>query len=87
MPEICSFNGISIRMHYGDRRPPHKHDFYAGHEAIVALTGRLLAGHLPARVGSQVRRWCRARQTELDRAWGRASQCQPIERIEPLETR
>jgi hypothetical protein len=73
-------------MYYRDHAPPHFHAICGDHEGVVDLrTGALLAGHLPARSLSIVRKWARIRRSDLARNWRRTQAGEPLETIDPLE--
>lgn len=69
MPEISNFFGISITMNdkEADHRRPHIHARYAGDNASFDITtGDILAGSLPPRQTSQVKKWIALHRDELN---------------------
>jgi hypothetical protein len=86
MPKVSVFYGIVIRMYWNVRDHPiaHFHAEYDGHSASVAIDGTILAGNLPPRAASLVRRWARLHHEELLANWRRARQHQPVAPIDPL---
>lgn len=87
MPELCRFFNIIIQMFFDDdsqHHKPHFHVTYAENEAVVAVDGELLAGHLPARQFKLVQAWAAIHEDELYAAWNRAVRSLPPEKIEPL---
>jgi hypothetical protein len=85
MPTIAIFYGIAIQMFWRDHPPPHFHVVYQGHEAQMALDGRLLNGSLPPRIVAMVREWATLNQTALSEAWEAASNGRAPRRIRPLD--
>ena len=86
MPEICRFLGIVVRMQYGDHSPPHFHAVYGSAEAVYRIDDlTALEGRLPPRVHGLVSEWASLHQTELRKAWERASRLEPPGKIAPLE--
>lgn len=52
MPELCSFEGISIYMYSEPNSPhklPHIHAEYQGQQIVVSLDGVILEGDLPSK--------------------------------------
>ena len=85
MPEVSSFYGIRIRMHFADHDPPHFHAVYAEHEALVRIAdGALLRGELPVRAARLVEEWRARYREELAHAWERAAQSEHPGSIDPL---
>lgn len=85
MPEISRFYGIVIRMYFNDHLPPHFHAQYGQHEALIAIGDLgIFAGGLPPRALGLVTEWASTHRMELESAWNRASNMEPIGKIEPL---
>ena len=85
MPEVSRFYGIVIRMYFADHAPPHFHAEYAEHEARIAIESlAIISGSLPPRAMGLVAEWATLHRNELQAAWDRARQYQPIGRIDPL---
>ena len=85
MPVLSIFYGIVITIYWYDHPLPHVHARYGEHEAqIDIVTGLVLAGSLPRRARSMVRRWTLAHQSELQAAWADASVGVTPARIGPL---
>ena len=85
MPEISRFYGIVIKMYFADHAPPHFHAEYAEFEARIAIeTLAVLSGNLPARAMGLVVEWATLHRQELQAQWQRASELQPLSRIDPL---
>lgn len=86
MPEIARFNGIVIKMYYGDKdhNPPHAHASFGSHAASVDLnSGEILAGKLPTPVRKQVKEWVMNNKDELMEIWN----SQEFHRIEEKESK
>ncbi|MCY4597932.1 MAG: DUF4160 domain-containing protein [Bryobacterales bacterium] len=72
-------------MSFADPAPPHFHDEYADVEALVSIeTLAVLAGRLSARALSLVTEWAGLHWDELGAAWAKASEFEPVDRIDPL---
>jgi hypothetical protein len=85
MPEICRFYGIVIKMYFADHAPPHFHAEYAEFEARVAINSlTVLTGDLPPRAMALVAEWATLHQQELEVLWERASNLEPLNRLDPL---
>lgn len=85
MPEISRFFGIIIKMYPGDHAPPHFHAEYNDYNAIVDIrTLAIIAGRLPPRATGLVIEWATLHQAELMDLWTRASEYQPLYKIDPL---
>ena len=87
MPELCRFEGMIIRMLFGDtgqHNKPHVHVFYAEHNASVGIDGELLAGSLPLKQLRLLQAWFILREEELYSAWNKAVRNEPFGKIEPL---
>ena len=84
MPEICRFDGITIRLYFREHGPPHFHAVYGELEAQISINDlSVLHGDLPARRLRDVIDWARARQAELQLAWDRAQARESPGRIDP----
>ena len=89
MPRISHFNGITIRMFFNESfHPgrPHFHAFYGEHHAsfdIADLTR--LSGKLPHHAERLVRKWARARRTDLLANWDHARGDGVLSPIDPLK--
>ena len=85
MPEISRFYGIVIRMYYDDHLPPHFHAYYGEYNALVNIrTMAVISGRLPPRASGLVIEWALLHQDELQAAWERARNLEPLGRIAPL---
>ena len=85
MPELSRFYGIVIKMYFADHAPPHFHAEYADAEAPRGIeTLAIFAGQLPARALTLVTEWAGLHQDELRAAWAKASELEPVDRIDPL---
>ena len=85
MPEISRFYGIVIRMYYDDHLPPHFHAYYGEYDATVNIrTMAVISGRLPPRALGLVIEWALLHQGELQAAWERASNLEPLGKIAPL---
>lgn len=86
MPEISRFYGIIIRMFYNDHNPPHFHVIYQDNEALVdIITLEILEGKLPKRAKSLAIEWAIEHRNELINNWQKASDREPLDKIEPLD--
>ncbi len=86
MPIISTFNGIVVRMNFGDHNPPHFHVEYQGyHAAFEIKSARLVAGELPGNAKKLVEAWAKKNRSALEANWQLAVQRQPIERIPGME--
>jgi nitric oxide reductase activation protein len=83
MPEICSFNGMSIKIIREDHLPKHLHVFVGRSETRITFDGEILSGKLEPDKLKSLRKWLNKRQTELNDCWEKAMRKEPIERIEP----
>jgi hypothetical protein len=89
VPRISHFHGITITMFFNESLHsgrPHFHAFYGEHYAsfdIYDLTR--LSGKLPLRAERLVRRWARARRTDLLRNWDSARRDGTLKPIDPLK--
>ncbi|MEG1270990.1 MAG: DUF4160 domain-containing protein, partial [Ruthenibacterium sp.] len=60
MPELCRFQGIIIRLLFGDtiqHNKPHIHVYYGEYEASVGIDGELLAGSIPVKQLKLLQAW------------------------------
>ncbi|SFU15612.1 protein of unknown function [Algoriphagus locisalis] len=86
MPEISRFYGIIIRMFYNDHNPPHFHVIYQDDEALVDIkTLEILEGHLPKRAKTLAIEWAIEHRDELMNNWQKATDREPLDKIEPLD--
>jgi hypothetical protein len=79
VPRIASFDGLVIRLYFGDHPPPHVHVYAGrlGHPGVQAArfsidTGELIAGKLPAAKVARITRWCLLHRQALLADWERA---------------
>ena len=85
MPELCRFYGVRIKMYFDDHHPPLFHAEYAAQEALIETdTLAVMAGGLPSRALGLVVEWASLHQVELQEAWSRAENLEPMGTIEPL---
>jgi hypothetical protein len=83
MPTLSIFFGIIIKMRHDDHPPPHIHVEYQGFTALVEISsGNVIAGDLPRKVAAIVKEWCETHCTELMNNWEKASQFEPLDRIQ-----
>jgi hypothetical protein len=79
VPRIASFQGLVVKLYFGDHPPPHVH-IYAGrvgHPGVQAArfsidSGDLIDGTLPAAKLAAATTWCRRHREALSADWGRA---------------
>ena len=58
MPTISAFYGILIQIFWREHGPPHFHELYAEHEALIDIhTLEVLQGSLPRRALNLVPEW------------------------------
>jgi hypothetical protein len=87
MPELCRFQGMIIRLLFGDdvqHHKPHIHVYYSEYDASVGIDGELLAGNLPVKQLKLVQAWMILHEDELYAAWNKAVRNEPFGKIEPL---
>ena len=85
MPELSRFYGIVIKMYFDDHAPPHFHAEYGGDQALINIrTLAVIAGKLPPRATGLVIEWATLHQAELESAWRRAKNLEPLDKIDPL---
>jgi hypothetical protein len=85
VPEISRFYGLVIRMYFEDHPPPHFHAHYGEHEALVSIqTMAVIGGRLPPRALGLVIEWTLLHQEELELAWAKARNLEPLPAIAPL---
>ncbi len=85
MPELSRFYGIVIKMYFDDHDPSHFHAQYAEDEAVISIeTIAVIAGHLRPRALGLVAEWAALHQDDLRRAWLKAKNLEPTEKIAPL---
>ena len=86
MSELCRFGSVVIHMHPNDHTPAHFHIHQRGRKAKMELdTLDLVKGRLSPATLRQIRRWARARDRELERAWRQARANQHPDPIAPLD--
>ena len=86
MPEVCRFDGITIRLYYREHGPPHFHAIYGEAEAQINIDSlEVLHGNLPSRRLRDVIDWAGRRQAELQNAWDRAQAGELPGRVDPPE--
>ena len=79
MPRIASFQGLVVKLYFGDHPPPHVH-IYAGRVGRPGVqaarfsidSGDLIDGTLPAAKLAAATNWCRRHREALSADWGRA---------------
>lgn len=85
MPRISEFFGIEIYMSWRDHPPPHFHAYYGGGEVTISITDlSVLAGSLPPRATGLIMEWAAMHQGQLESMWDRATNLEPLGRIDPL---
>ncbi len=85
MPEISRFYGIVIKMYFDDHHPPHFHAEYGESQVVVNIeTLAVIAGYLPPRAMGLMTEWASSHQRELQAAWDKAKNLEPVETIKPL---
>jgi hypothetical protein len=78
VPRIASFQGLVVKLYFGDHPPPHVH-IYAGrvgHPGVQAArfsidSGDLIDGTLPAAKIAAATSWCQRHREVLIANWGR----------------
>ena len=86
MPKLSEFFGIAIYMYWGDHGPPHFHARYGGEKASITIEDlSILAGSLSPRALGLVIEWAALHRDELEFAWRKASNNEPVDPIEPLK--
>jgi Domain of unknown function (DUF4160) len=86
VPKLSEFFGIVIYMYWGDHGPPHFHARYGGEKASIVIDDlSVLAGGLPPRALGLVVEWGALHKNELELAWQKASENEPVDPIEPLK--
>ncbi len=87
MPELSRFQGMIIKLIYGDtiqHNKPHVHVYCGEFEACVGIDGELLAGSLPVKKLTILQAWMILHEEELYAAWNKAVRNEPFDRIDPL---
>jgi hypothetical protein len=87
MPELCRFQGMTIKMVFDDttrHNKPHVHVFHAEYKASVGIDGELIAGSLPIKQLRLLQAWMILREDELYEAWNKAVRSEHFNKIEPL---
>jgi hypothetical protein len=79
VPRLASFDGVVVRLYFGDHLPPHVHAYVGrvGRPGVRSArfsidTGELLDGQLPSAKISAVRSWCAQHREALRVDWERA---------------
>ena len=86
MPKLSEFFGIAIYMYWGDHGPPHFHARYGGEKASIAIEDlSVVAGGLSPRALGLVVEWAALHRDELEGAWQKATNNEPLDPIEPLK--
>lgn len=88
MPELCRFEGMTIKMLFSDdqqHNKPHIHVYCAENAATVGLDGELLGGSLPYKKYTILKGWILLRENELYTAWNNAVRNIPFEKVKPIE--
>jgi len=88
MPELCRFQGMIIKLLFGDiiqHNKPHIHVYCADHEASVGIDGELIAGSLPVKQLKLLQAWIILHEDELYKAWNSAVKNEAFDKIEPLK--
>lgn len=57
MPEICRFNGMSIKIIREDHLPKHLHVYVGRSETRITFEGEILSGQLEADKLKSLREW------------------------------
>ncbi len=85
MPTLAMVAGMAILIYYDDHDPPHFHVRAANFRAKVAI-GDLsvieVVGRMKPSEIRTIRAWARHHQAALLENWQRASQLQPVRKIE-----
>lgn len=87
MPELSRFEGIVIKMFFGDddqHHKPHVHVIYGEYKASIGIDGQLLVGSLPTRQYKMVVEWLALREDEVYEAWNKAVKGEHFDKIKPL---
>jgi Domain of unknown function (DUF4160) len=85
MPQICSFYGILIFMHWNDHNPPHFHAVYGDYEILIRISDlSVYAGSFPSRAFGLLMEWASQHQDELAANWANAQNKTAFKKIEPL---
>ncbi len=86
MPYVSMFFGIIIRMFHNEHNPPHFHAEYQGQTGKFDFDGNMTHGSMRSKtVLRLIREWSELHRDELVRNWGRATNKEVIEKIDPLE--
>lgn len=86
MPEISRFYGIIIYMFHREHNPPHFHAVYGEYEILIDIEAlSVLAGKFPPRALGLVMEWAALHQEELKKAWQKAMNLLPLDKVEPLK--
>jgi hypothetical protein len=86
VPQVSSFFGIAIYLHYDDHPEAHFHAIYGSAEAQIRIADlSLMAGALPPRAMGLVIEWASTRQDALVEDWELAARHLPLKKIAPLK--
>lgn len=70
MPQISTFFGITIRMYFGDHRPPHFHAENQRQRATFDFKGNVLRGKIESRTARRlIKEWALQHRGELMANW------------------
>jgi hypothetical protein len=70
MPQISTFFGIIVRMHFGDHAPPHFPAEQQGERATFDFDGTLLRGNITSgTVRRLIEQWASQHRQELELNW------------------
>ena len=73
MPEICSFNGMSVQILFRDHDEPHVHIYRRDTElGVVLFDGTLRNGEIERDKLKELRKWMAVHQLELMDCWQKA---------------
>jgi hypothetical protein len=79
VPRIAEFEGLVVKLYFGDHPPPHVHVYAGrvGHPGVQAArfsiaTGKMIDGRLPAAKVAKVTSWCERHPQTLRTDWQRA---------------
>jgi len=86
VPQVSTFFGIIVRMHFGDHPPPHFHAEHQGERATFDFDGNLLLGNITSRTARRlIEQWASQHRQELELNWRSIEQGLPLFRIAPLD--
>jgi hypothetical protein len=79
VPRIASFQGLVVKLYFGDHPPPHVHVYAGriGHPGVQTArfsidSGELIDGTLPAAKLATATSWCQRHREALRADWQRA---------------